>query len=159
MITRTTMMTLALAAAVATVGCGDSGAPKPATSTNANSAAPSRDTAKVEPKVLKDEAGPDGSRIVIRQLDSGDTVAVRRWEFGAVKKVTKRTKSGETRAVRVVLRGGNVYRLDDPAAIEHAMDWTGDQIAEAAKKLGKSVDDPASDADDGDEPVANSNRK
>lgn len=153
MIIRNTMMTLALAAAIATVGCGDSAGTKPATA-NSNSAAPSRDTAKVEPKVLKDEAGPDGSRIVVRQLESGDTVAVRRWDAGAVKKVTKRTKGGVTKAMRIVLRNGKVYRLEDPTAIEHAMDWTGDQIADAAKKLGKNVDEPASDSDDTDEPAA-----
>ena len=154
MITRNMMMASALAFAVATVGCGDSAGTKPVNSSNANSAAPGRDTAKVEPKVLKDEAGPDGSRIVVRQLESGDTVAVRRWEAGAVKKVTKRTKSGVTKAIRVVLRNGKVYRLDDATAIEHALDWTGDQIADAAKKLGKNVDEPASDADDADEPAA-----
>lgn len=158
MIIRNTMMTLAIAAAIATVGCGDSTGTKPGTTANANSAAPSRDTAKVEPKVLKDEAGPDGSRIVVRQLESGDTVAVRRWETGAVKKVTKRTKSGVTKAVRIVLRNGKVYRLEDATAIEHAMDWTGDQIADAAKKLGKNVDEPASDADDADEPAAPANK-
>lgn len=158
MIIRNTMMTLAIAAAVATVGCGDSTGTKPGTTANANSAAPSRDTAKVEPKVLKDEAGPDGSRIVVRQLESGDTVAVRRWETGAVKKVTKRTKSGVTKAMRIVLRNGKVYRLEDATAIEHAMDWTGDQIADAAKKLGKNVDEPASDADDADEPAAPANK-
>lgn len=159
MITRNLMMATVLAAAVAAVGCGDSAGTKPANSSNANSAAPRRDTAKVEPKVLKDEAGPDGSRIVVRQLESGDTVAVRRWEAGAVKKVTKRTKGGVTKAIRVVLRNGKVYRLDDATAIEHALDWTGDQIAEAAKKLGKNVDEPTSDADDADEPAGNSNRK
>ena len=158
MIIRNTMMTLAIAAAVATVGCGDSAGTKPGTTANANSAAPSRDTAKVEPKVLKDEAGPDGSRIVVRQLESGDTVAVRRWESGAVKKVTKRTKSGVTKAMRIVLRNGKVYRLEDATAIEHAMDWTGDQIADAAKKLGKNVDEPASDSDDADEPAGPANK-
>ena len=156
---RNTMMILALAAALATVGCGDSAGTKPATTANSNSAAPSRDTAKVGPKVLKDEAGPDGSRIVVRQLESGDTVAVRRWEAGAVKKVTKRTKSGVTKAMRVVLRNGKVYRLEDATAIEHAMDWSGDQIADAAKKLGKNVDEPASDSDDADEPAAPATNK
>lgn len=158
MIIRYTLMTAALAVAVATAGCGDTGGTRPANSSNTNAGTSNRDTSKVVPKVLKDEAGPDGSRIVVRQLESGDEVAVRRWESGAVKKVTKRTKSGSTKAIRVVLRDGKVYRLDDAAAIEHAMDWTAAQIAEAAKKLGKNVDDPA-DPDDADEPAANTNRK
>ena len=51
MITRNMMMASALAFAVATVGCGDSAGTKPVNSSNANSAAPGRDTAKVEPKL------------------------------------------------------------------------------------------------------------
>lgn len=159
MITRYTLSTVALAFVVATAGCGDSGGTKPASTANTNGSSSSRDMAKVVPKVLRDEAGPDGSRIVVRQLESGDEVAVRRWESGPVKKVTKRAKSGTTKAIRVVLRDGKVYRLDDAAAIEHALDWTGAQIGDAAKKLGKNVDEPAADPDDADEPAAPADSK
>lgn len=156
---RNTLVAASLFAAFAAVGCGGSGPASPASPSNGNLGSTNRDTAKVEPKILKDEAGPDGSRIVVRQLENGDEVSVRRWESGAVKKVTKRVKDGSTKVIRVVMRDGKVYRLGDPAAIEHAMDWTADQIADAARKLGKDIDGPGADPAPAQQAPAASNRK
>jgi len=148
---RNVMIGAALAAMASLTACGGAGT-GPANAPVANGVAPGKDTAKVQPKILKDEAGPDNSHVVIRQLESGDTVAVRRWNAGEIKKVTKRTKAGVTRAIRVVFRNEKIFRVEDPAAIEHALDWTGAQIADVARKSGKNVDEPAGEGDE-DEPA------
>jgi hypothetical protein len=142
--------TLALCAAVAAGGalsaaCGEP--PKPLPPANANAAGPKNDTAKVDPRIVRDEAGPDNSRIAVRQLENGDQVAVRKWDSGPIRKVTRRQpKDGKPKGVRVVYKDGKIVRVEDQETIDHALDWTSAQLDAAAKKSGKTVDDaPARD--------------
>ena len=133
--------------------CNEPAKPTPAANANlnTNAAAPSGDSIKVQPKILKDEPGPDNSRIVVRQLENGDQVSVRKWDAGPVKKVTQRAKGSETKGIRVVFRDGKVVRVMDKEAVAHAMDWTGAQLADVAKKLGTTLDAAADTSDDSDQ--------
>jgi hypothetical protein len=138
--------TLALAAAVAascalSAACGEPSGPAGAANSNAGAAAPKNDSVKVGPKVVRDEAGPDGSHITVRQLENGDQVTVRKFASGPLAKVTRREKGGQAKAVRVVYKNDRVVRIEDREAIDHMLDWTAAQIDDAAKKSGKVVSD------------------
>jgi hypothetical protein len=114
----------------------------------ASSATTSTSNATVEPKVVRDEAGPDNSHIMVKEMSNGQRVEVRTWEAGPVRKVTRRERPGRAKTMRVVYRDGRAVRVDDAGSIEHALDWTGAQIAGAATKFGKEVGDRADDAGD-----------
>jgi hypothetical protein len=117
---------------------------------NANAASPADgDTAKLAPTILKKEAGPDTSTIVVKQVNGGTQVEVRTFAAGPVEKLTRQPNLQKKAILRVRMRDGSRYRLDDPAAVEHALDWTGEQIADAAKRLGKPL--AAKDAADADD--------
>jgi hypothetical protein len=138
--------TIALGAAVAALGALSGACQEPPRSgpQNTNAAAPanSNDTVKVQPKVVRDEAGPDNSHITVRQLENGDEIAVRKWDAGPIRKVTRRQKAGAATAIRVVYGNGRIVRVEDKNAIDHALDWTAAQIDEITKKVGKVVDEP-----------------
>ncbi len=148
MIKRVGLFAVLAAVAVMSVGCNEPAKPPAANVANTNAPAPTADSVKVQPKVLKDEPGPDGSRIVVRQLESGDQVSVRKWDAGPVKKVTVRAKAGETKGIRVVFRDGKIVRVVDKEAVAHALDWTGAQLADVARKTGTTLDAPADTSDD-----------
>jgi hypothetical protein len=147
---RMKIKTVALWAAAAALGacaaaCGEAPKTTPANA-NANANAPAagrNDTVKVQPKVVRDEDGPDDSHITVRQLENGDQVAVRKWKGGPIAKVSRRTKDGQSKAIRVVYKNGKIVKVEDAAAIEHALEWTAAQIDEVAKKSGKVVDEPS----------------
>jgi hypothetical protein len=151
----------AAAAAVAlTAACG--GAPQPAPPAgNAAAPAPGAPPAvapgsPAKPKVVRDEAGPDNSHILVRQLENGDQTSIRRWDAGPIEKVTRRQHGGKIKAVRIKYRDGKVVRVEDRETIDHALDWTAAQIDAAATKSGKVVEAargakpgaPATDEDD-----------
>jgi hypothetical protein len=141
---------VAVVAFAATIAgaCGEQAKQAPVRNINTNATPTAGDSVKVPPKILKDEPGPDGSRIVVRQLENGDEVAIRKWDAGPVKKVTKRTKAGATRGIRVVFSDGKVVRVEDVDAVTHALDWTGAQLADVAKKTGKTLDAASDTSDD-----------
>jgi gas vesicle protein len=147
-------MTIFVAAgllAASAVGCKESAEPA---ATNSNAAVVAPNSTRSEAKVLKaDEPGPDNSKITVRQQESGDTVTIRKWDAGPVRKLTRREQNGETKVVRVVTREGTVYRVEDKDTVEHALDWTGQQIADSAKKVGKAVDAVADEVGDKAEDV------
>jgi hypothetical protein len=144
---RMTMLAATGVLAVSSIACNEP--EKPAATTNSNASVATPATTRVEPKIIKqNEAAPDNSTLTVRQQENGDVVSVRKWNDGPVKKVTKRERSGETKQIRVLMRDGSVYRVDDRNAIEHALDWTGAQLAEAAKKSGRAMDAAAGAAED-----------
>ena len=106
----------------------------------------------MQPKIVRDEAGPDNSHVLVKQLENGDQTSVRKWESGPLRKVTRRQHNGQVKAIRVSYRNGKIVRIEDRNAIEHAMDWTAAQIDEAATKLGKVVEE-ARDAKPGKAPT------
>ena len=73
---------------------------------------------------------------------NGDEIAVRKWDAGPIRKVTRRQKAGAATAIRVVYGNGRIVRVEDKNAIDHALDWTAAQIDEITKKVGKVVDEP-----------------
>jgi hypothetical protein len=102
--------------------------------------------------VVKTESGPDNSTITVKKLEGGATVEVRTWEAGPVEKVTRQPNLKKKTIVRVKMRDGARYRVDDAATVEHALDWTGEQLADAAKRLGTPMSPKeAPGADDGDD--------
>lgn len=146
------------AASAFTVACQNTPNQTPPKNIGGPTNAPSGETTKIEPKVAKEEAGPDNSHITVRQFENGDESSIRRWDSGPIAKVVRRKHGGETKAIRVTYRDGKIVRVSDPAAIEHAMDWTAAQIDEAAKSgkvvdpgkydTGKDKSAPAADDDD-----------
>jgi hypothetical protein len=124
----------------------------PTTNGNSNAKPGEGDTAKLAPTILKKEAGPDNSTIVVKQVNGGMQVEVRTWTAGPVEKVTRQSNLQKKTILRVRMRDGSRFRLDDATAVEHALDWTGEQIADAAKRLGKPMAaKEAADADDADD--------
>jgi hypothetical protein len=110
------------------------------------------ETSKLAPTILKKEPGPDNSTIVVKQVTGGTQVEVRTWAAGPVEKVTRQPNLQKKTILRVRMRDGSRYRLEDATTVEHALDWTGEQIADAAKRLGKPLaGKDASDADDADD--------
>ena len=144
---RMTMLAAAGVLALSSIACNE--AEQPAATTNTNASVTTPATTRVEPKIIKErEPAPDNSTLTVRQQENGDVVSVRRWDSGPVQKVTKRERAGETKQVRVVMRDGAIYRTDDRNTIEHALDWTGAQLADAAKKTGKAMGTAAGAAED-----------
>jgi hypothetical protein len=150
---------------VGTLACGaDQPAPGGAASTPAPAgggaaapAAPSTpggDTTKLAPTILEEKDGPDDSRVTVKQMNGRDKVEVRTWASGPVEKVTRFTNAQKTKVVRVKLREGGRYRVDDPETVEHALEWPAAQLADAAKRLGKQTGGNAPDEADGDEKAA-----
>jgi hypothetical protein len=157
------LLILVTGAAIASaIACGESqpagntaGQPpsQPAASnTNGGPSPAGGDTAKIEPTVLKKEAGPDNSTIEVRQMQGGAQAEVRIFAAGPVEKVTRHPNAQKKTVLRVRMRDGSRYRVDDPETVQHALDWSGEQIAEAAKRVGKPIAPKESvDAGDGGE--------
>jgi hypothetical protein len=133
-------LTAAAAAVALTAACG--GPPPAPPAGNGSVPAQSTDTAKVQPKIVRDEAGPDNSHILVKELENGDQTSVRKWDAGLLKKVTRRQHNGQVKAIRVLYRNGKIVRIEDRNAVDHAMDWSAAQIDEAATKVGKVVEEP-----------------
>jgi len=136
------------------MACGGSPAPAPSATNSPSPAKPEAtkpgspatpgtavggDSTKIAPTIIKKEDGPDNSRITVKQVTGGEQMEVRNWTAGPVEKLTRFTNVQKKRILRVRLRDGSRFRLDDPQAVEHALDWSGEQIADAARKLGKPV--------------------
>jgi hypothetical protein len=135
---------MAVAALAGAVACGTARQPETANTApaNANAAAP---PAEPSTKVVREEAGPDGSQVVVKETPDGQRVEVRTWKEGPIRKVTRRERRDKTRVVRVVYRDGRAVRVDDENTVENALEWTGAQIADAAKKFGREVGDRSED--------------
>ena len=113
-------VTIIFAVALLAAACNDkppAPASQPAGNVAAKNTAVPSDTAKLAPKIVKDEPGPDNSRIKVKQMETGEQVEVRTWASGALVKVTRRTDKSNTRTMRVVLRDGKRLQVDDKDAV------------------------------------------
>jgi hypothetical protein len=141
-----------LALGVTLHGCAQSD--KPPTPPAPKAPAPPPDTVKLEPKVIRDEAGPDNSHIKVKELGGGGLVEIRTWTAGPLAKVTRRERLDDKKKIlQIVYRDGQKRRTDDPATVEHALDWTAEQLAKAGKSFGKIVGAEAVDEEE-DKPAA-----
>ena len=157
---RFTVITAMASALVLLVACNQSQPPatqnanaQRAANTNApaNENAQGSDTARVAPNVSDQHDGPDGSQIAVKEFRNGQKIELRTWASGPVAKLTRRVGFDNKVTVRVKLREGTRYRIDDAGVIEHALDWSGAQLADAAKKLGHPIAAVGEDDDEKDD--------